>query len=147
MSLPAPKSPDCYWVLPGKFLAGEYPGHPDDAEAKRKLQALVDPGYGSSCYMRAGASGAERHRETFRVSSRCRRDPAEASWREGAAGRRSGAPGGERPHGMTPADESGRVAVKRVADPSDQRHGRDRGAVKRTSTRERGQNEVLAQRC
>lgn len=44
MSLPTPKSPDCYWVLPGKFLAGEYPGHPDDAEARRKLQALVDAG-------------------------------------------------------------------------------------------------------
>ncbi len=44
MSLPTPKSPDCYLVLPGKFLAGEYPGHPDDAEAKRKLKALVGAG-------------------------------------------------------------------------------------------------------
>ena len=44
MSLPAPKSPDCYWVLPGQFLAGEYPGQPEAAEAKRKLQALVDAG-------------------------------------------------------------------------------------------------------
>ncbi len=44
MNVPVPKSPDCYWVLPGQFLAGEYPGHPDDAEATRKLRALVDAG-------------------------------------------------------------------------------------------------------
>ncbi len=44
MSVPVPKSPDCYWVLPGEFLAGEYPGHMEDAEAKRKLQALIAAG-------------------------------------------------------------------------------------------------------
>jgi hypothetical protein len=44
VSVPVPRSPDCYWVLPGEFLAGEYPGHRDDAEATRKLRALVDAG-------------------------------------------------------------------------------------------------------
>lgn len=44
MKASAPKSPDCYWVVPGEFLAGEYPGDPEDAEAKRKLQAVVDAG-------------------------------------------------------------------------------------------------------
>ena len=33
-----------YWVIPGKFLAGEYPGSRDDSAAKAKLKALLDAG-------------------------------------------------------------------------------------------------------
>lgn len=33
-----------YWVEPGAILAGEYPGHPDPARARRKLNLLVDHG-------------------------------------------------------------------------------------------------------
>ena len=34
----------CYWVSPGKFLAGEYPGALDPAVAKERIQALKDCG-------------------------------------------------------------------------------------------------------
>ena len=33
-----------YWVVPGKFLAGEYPGSRDDSATETKLKALVDAG-------------------------------------------------------------------------------------------------------
>ena len=33
-----------YWVIPGKLLAGTYPGDKDPAEARRKLQGLLDCG-------------------------------------------------------------------------------------------------------
>ncbi|MGD0231986.1 MAG: hypothetical protein ABSC19_16795, partial [Syntrophorhabdales bacterium] len=33
-----------YWVLPGKFLAGFYPGAKRPDEAKRKLRGLLDFG-------------------------------------------------------------------------------------------------------
>ncbi|MBN9392910.1 MAG: dual specificity protein phosphatase family protein [Chloroflexi bacterium] len=35
--------PDSYWVSPA-FLAGEYPGSRHEAEARQKLQALLDAG-------------------------------------------------------------------------------------------------------
>ncbi|MYC31882.1 MAG: hypothetical protein F4X64_01745 [Chloroflexi bacterium] len=34
----------CYWVIPGKLLAGEYPGHWEEDEAKKKLARLTDAG-------------------------------------------------------------------------------------------------------
>lgn len=33
-----------YWVEPGRILAGEYPGHPDQPEALAKIDLLVDQG-------------------------------------------------------------------------------------------------------
>ena len=36
--------PNTYWVLPGKLLAGEYPGHPSLAQAKLKLRGFLDAG-------------------------------------------------------------------------------------------------------
>jgi ADP-ribosylglycohydrolase/protein-tyrosine phosphatase len=36
--------PNCYWVLPGKFLAGEYPRDLDRDSSDRKLRALIDGG-------------------------------------------------------------------------------------------------------
>jgi hypothetical protein len=35
---------DSYWVVPGRLLAGEYPGARDDDEARRKLRWLLDQG-------------------------------------------------------------------------------------------------------
>ena len=35
---------DSYWVIPGRLLAGEYPGAPDDASARIKLQSILDAG-------------------------------------------------------------------------------------------------------
>ncbi len=36
--------PRSYWVIPGRFLAGAYPGHKDPAEARRKIQGLLECG-------------------------------------------------------------------------------------------------------
>lgn len=33
-----------WWVEPGRLLAGEYPGHPDPARARSKVDVLVDAG-------------------------------------------------------------------------------------------------------
>lgn len=38
-----------YWVVPGKLLAGCYPGDPDRAEATKKLTAMID--YGIVLYL------------------------------------------------------------------------------------------------
>jgi len=40
-SLPFPRS---YWVIPGKFLAGAYPGSTNPEEAKEKIKALIHSG-------------------------------------------------------------------------------------------------------
>ncbi len=34
----------CYWVDPGKFLAGEYPGDKDDEAAREKVNVLIQAG-------------------------------------------------------------------------------------------------------
>jgi len=39
-----PDDPDCYWVEPGRVLAGEYPGDYDPATARAKLRALLQCG-------------------------------------------------------------------------------------------------------
>lgn len=36
--------PDSYWVVPGRLLAGEYPGAPDEAEARQKLGRVLGVG-------------------------------------------------------------------------------------------------------
>ena len=36
--------PNCYWVHPGRFLAGEYPGALCEAEARQKLARLLEAG-------------------------------------------------------------------------------------------------------
>ncbi len=44
-SPPPPATPgDSYWVLPGKLLAGAYPGAPKKSEAAAKLEAFLDAG-------------------------------------------------------------------------------------------------------
>ena len=35
---------NCYWVEPGRILAGEYPGHYDPDEARRRIGRLLDAG-------------------------------------------------------------------------------------------------------
>ena len=41
ISVPYPRS---FWVLPGKFLAGYYPGSRDPATAQEKLTKLLEYG-------------------------------------------------------------------------------------------------------
>src|SRR5260221_14694643 len=43
MVTPKP-DPDTYWVVPGKPLAGEYPGAPDSEEARRRLRRFLAAG-------------------------------------------------------------------------------------------------------
>jgi ADP-ribosylglycohydrolase len=45
-SWPAAPVPNSYWVEPGRFLAGEYPGSPFGGEQER-LRALLDAGFDS----------------------------------------------------------------------------------------------------
>jgi hypothetical protein len=35
---------NCYWVAPGKLLAGEYPGAKDEATARARISALIRSG-------------------------------------------------------------------------------------------------------
>ncbi len=37
----------CYWVLPGRFLAGEYPAHMDRPQPGQRLDALLQAGVDS----------------------------------------------------------------------------------------------------
>ena len=39
--------PNTYWVIPGRLLAGEYPGAADDTEARRRLARLHQAGVDS----------------------------------------------------------------------------------------------------
>ncbi len=39
-----PPLPNTYWVHPGTLLAGEYPGHPEAAQARARCAALVQAG-------------------------------------------------------------------------------------------------------
>jgi protein-tyrosine phosphatase len=41
--------PDSYWLIPGKLLAGEYPGARHEAEARRKLRAFLAAGI--TCFL------------------------------------------------------------------------------------------------
>lgn len=36
--------PNCYWVIPGKFMAGEYPGSASSAAAREKVAGLLSVG-------------------------------------------------------------------------------------------------------
>ena len=42
MSLPS--DPDCYWVEPGRLVAGEYPADWSERGTRRKLRALLEAG-------------------------------------------------------------------------------------------------------
>jgi len=42
-SIPPP-IPDAYWVIPGRLLAGEYPGARQEAEARQKVRRFLDAG-------------------------------------------------------------------------------------------------------
>jgi len=44
VSVNPPLDPDCYWVVPVRLLAGEYPGHYVEATARQKLGDLLNAG-------------------------------------------------------------------------------------------------------
>ena len=44
MTLPEHPIPNSYWVLPGRFLAGGYPGDVDEEEARQKARQLLEAG-------------------------------------------------------------------------------------------------------
>ncbi len=41
---PARPIPECYWVIPGRLLAGEYPGARLESQAEKKLRAFLGAG-------------------------------------------------------------------------------------------------------
>ncbi len=46
--MPAPNQPsipDAYWVVPGRLLAGEYPGSVEESETRHKLGLFLDAGF------------------------------------------------------------------------------------------------------
>lgn len=46
---------DSYWVVPGRFMAGEYPGARDDGPAARRIAALE--GLGIRCFVNLTEAG------------------------------------------------------------------------------------------
>jgi protein-tyrosine phosphatase len=36
--------PESYWVEPGRLLAGEYPGEPDEERTRKRIEALIEAG-------------------------------------------------------------------------------------------------------
>lgn len=45
MTIPARPIPESYWVVPGRFLAGEYPGHFDAEIMRRRMDAFLTAGF------------------------------------------------------------------------------------------------------
>ena len=37
--------PESYWVVPGRLLAGEYPGEPDEEITRKRIDALIEAGF------------------------------------------------------------------------------------------------------
>ena len=37
--------PESYWVIPGRLLAGEYPGEPDEEITRKRIDALIEAGF------------------------------------------------------------------------------------------------------
>ena len=50
---------NCYWVVPGKFLAGEYPRNLDDRSSKAKITALINIGITSFIDLTEAQDGLE----------------------------------------------------------------------------------------
>ncbi len=46
---PSPPIPSSYWVIPGRFVAGEYPGAREPAQAVERLRRLL--GAGIDCFI------------------------------------------------------------------------------------------------
>ena len=45
MAEPDRPIPESYWVLPGRFLAGEYPARSEAESSRRRLEALIAAGF------------------------------------------------------------------------------------------------------
>lgn len=41
---PSPPLPNAYWVIPGMFLAGEYPGDTEESRTREKISRLLEAG-------------------------------------------------------------------------------------------------------
>ena len=45
MNAPELPFPESYWVLPGQFLAGEYPGYFDNEKARGRIDTFLEAGF------------------------------------------------------------------------------------------------------
>ncbi len=64
---------NCYWVVPGKLLAGEYPRTLDDESSRAKLKALTDAGIVSFIDLtKEGESGLRPYSQWLEAAERQR---------------------------------------------------------------------------
>lgn len=56
-----------WWVEPGRLLAGEYPGHPDAARARHKVDVLVDAGIRTIVDLTTPAKGLAAYESVLRA--------------------------------------------------------------------------------
>ncbi|MBP7096408.1 MAG: dual specificity protein phosphatase family protein [Spirochaetia bacterium] len=68
-ALPPVPIPFSYWVLPGRLLAGEYPGHATDAVARARIGALLDAGVRSFVDLTEERDGLEPYDALLRELS------------------------------------------------------------------------------
>src|SRR5262249_60808008 len=64
---------DSYWLVPGRLLAGEYPGVKTKDEARRKLRAFLDAGVKVFLDLAAESEGLEPYK-SLRQEKRTARD-------------------------------------------------------------------------
>lgn len=58
-----------YWVIPGRLLAGEYPGHEDRARAVEKLRKVLDAGITHFLDLTAPEDGLEPYEPLLREAA------------------------------------------------------------------------------
>ena len=54
-----------YWVLPGKLLAGEYPGRTEDQETRKRIQGLIKAGIRTCIDLTKPGELGSSYREIF----------------------------------------------------------------------------------
>ena len=60
-----PPIPNSYWIKPGRFAAGEYPGAPTTAEAAKKLRVLLTAGIDHSIDLTEQHEGLTPYAQTL----------------------------------------------------------------------------------
>lgn len=63
---------NCYWVQPGRLLAGEYPGAPNSAAAREKLRGYLDAGITFFLDLTDLRDGLESYADVLRAEAAAR---------------------------------------------------------------------------
>jgi hypothetical protein len=67
--------PDSYWVVPGRLLAGEYPGAPTEEEARRRLALFREAGISSFVDLTEEEEGLAQYSPALWAGARWARFP------------------------------------------------------------------------